>query len=170
MMTIGFKLNGNEVSIQTNPERRLVNVLREDFGLMGAKTGCFQGTCGACTILVGRNGREDVVKSCLVPVFKARDTEIITIEGMITLHDDYEDIIQGFAEAGVESCGFCETAKILSTQALFSRLQSEGKFTVPSREDILAAFLGIKCRCTDPDSLVQGVIAAAKLRERRLYG
>jgi len=158
-MNIGFILNGEDVVVRTNAERRLSDVLRSTFKLLGLKTGCTVGICGACSVLL--NGY--VVKSCLIPIFKIRDCEIITLEGF-SLTEDYKDIISGFNEAGVECCGFCNSSKILSTEALLS------KNNKPSREDIISSFEGIKCRCTEPESLIRGVQASTILRRRRLYG
>jgi len=158
-MTIGFVLNGKEVSVQTDEQTRLVDVLRSDFRLHGTKAGCCCGNCGACSIIL--NG--EVVKSCLVPVFKIRDHEVTTIEAF-SQTGKYQDIISAFREAGVESCGFCDTGKILSAEALL------GRNPKPLKDEILAAYSGIRCRCTDPETLVRGVISAGEYRRRRLYG
>ena len=158
-MTIGFILNGDDLELQFDAENRLVDILRKNFGLLGAKTGCYTGKCGACSIIF--NG--EVVKSCLIPAFKVRDSEIITIEGF-SQYDEYQDIILGFSETGLENCGFCNTGKILTTEALFRSNRS------PSRDEILSAFNGIKCRCTEPEELVQSVMKAAEYRRRRSNG
>jgi len=158
-MTMTFILNGEDVMVDSNPESRLVDILRDNFDLLGAKAGCNIGACGTCLIIF--NG--DVLKSCLIPAFKIRDCEIITIEGF-SQTIDYQDIVQGFSETGFEDCGFCTAGKILATEALLSRNKA------PSREEILLAFSGIRCRCTEPDLLVRGVMAASEYRRRRLYG
>jgi carbon-monoxide dehydrogenase small subunit len=158
-MNMTFILNGEDVIVDSNPESTLVDVLRNNFNLLGAKTGCNMGACGTCLIIF--NG--DAVKSCLIPAFKIRDCEIITIEGF-SQTIDYQDIVLGFSETGFEDCGFCTTGKILATEALLSRNKA------PSREEILSAFSGIRCRCTEPEGLVQGVLAASVYRRRRLYG
>jgi len=158
-MTIGFILNGEDVVIRTNAETRLVDILRQSFGLLGTKAGCYIGKCGGCSIILNGN----VVKSCLVPAFKIRDSEIITIEGF-SQTDEYQDIVLGFTQTGVDNCAFCNTGKILSVEALLGRIPK------PSRDEIFAAFQGIKCRCTEPESLMRGVMAISELRRRRLYG
>ena len=158
-MTVGFILNGEDVTINTDAENRLVDILRGSFNLTGTKGGCYTGNCGACSVIFNGN----VVKSCLIPAFKIQGSEIITIEGF-SLTDEYQDIIFGFTEAGVETCGFCDTGKIMATEALLGRNHR------PSREDILSAFCGIKCRCTESEELVQGVMKVAEHRRRRLYG
>jgi carbon-monoxide dehydrogenase small subunit len=157
-VTISFILNGEDVVVRTNAERRLIDILRGTFQLLEAKSGCNIGTCGGCSVIF--NGL--VVKSCLIPAFRIRGSEIITLEGF-SQTDEYQDILQGFAEAGLETCGFCHTGKILAAEALLSRNPR------PSRDEILPAFHDIKCRCTDPESLVQGVLAVIEKRQRRLY-
>jgi len=158
-MNMTFILNGEDVTVDSNPDTRLVDILRDSFSLLGAKDGCNIGVCGTCLIIF--NG--DVVKSCLIPALKIRGCEIITIEGFSQTFD-YQDIIQGFSETGFEDCGFCTTGRILATEALLGRNKA------PSRDEILMAFSGIRCRCTEPDLLVQGVLAASEYRRRRLYG
>jgi len=158
-MTMTFILNGEDVTVDSNPETRLVEILRDDFNLLGAKDGCNIGVCGTCLIIF--NG--DVVKSCLIPALKIGGCEIITIEGFSQTFD-YQDIIQGFSDTGFEDCGFCTTGRILATEALLGRNKA------PSKEEILFAFNGIRCRCTEPDLLVKGVLAASEYRRRRLYG
>jgi len=158
-MTMGFILNGEDVTVDCNPESAIVNILRDNFKLLGAKAGCNIGACGTCLIIFN----QDVVKSCLIPAFKIRGCEIITIEGF-SQTIDYQDIVQGFSEAGLEDCGFCNTGRILAAEALLSRNKE------PTKEEILSAFNGIRCRCMEPDLLVQGVLAASEYRRRRLYG
>jgi carbon-monoxide dehydrogenase small subunit len=158
-MTLIFILNGEDVSVDSDAENRLVEILRTNFKLLGTKADCYSGYCGGCSVIF--NG--DVVKSCLIPAFKIRGSEIITIEGY-SQTDEYRDIIQGFSDTGLETCGFCTTGKILSIEALL------GKNERPRREEILNAFHGAKCRCTEPEELIQAVLAAAEHRRRRLYG
>jgi len=158
-MTMTFILNGEDETVDSNPETRLVDILRDNFNLLGVKNGCNIGACGTCLIIFNGN----VVKSCLIPALKIRGCEIITIEGF-SQTVDYQDIIQGFSDTGFEDCGFCTTGRILATEALLSRNKA------PSREEILLAFNGIRCRCTEPDLLVKGVLAASEYRRRRLYG
>jgi len=154
-MTIGFILNGDDLELQSDAENRLVDILRNNFGLLGTKSSCYIGQCGTCSVIF--NG--EVVKSCLIPAFKVQSSEIITIEGF-SQTDEYQDIVQGFADAGLENCGFCSTGKIMTTEALLDKNKN------PSREEILSAFNGIKCRCTEPEELVQAVTKAAEYRRK----
>jgi carbon-monoxide dehydrogenase small subunit len=158
-MTLGFILNGEDVIVKTEADRRLVDILRGHFKLLGVKADCLSGTCGICSVIF--DGK--VVPSCLIPAFRIRGSEIITIEGFAQT-DEYQDIIGGFARSGLENCGYCDAGKILAAETLLA------KTLRPTREEILETFTGIKCRCTDPDALVEGVLATAEIRQLRLYG
>jgi carbon-monoxide dehydrogenase small subunit len=158
-MTIGFILNGEDVVIRCDADIRLIDILRVNFGLLGAKTGCRRGRCGVCSVII--NGA--VSQACLVPAFRIRDSEIITIEGF-SQTDDYQDIMTGFSQARMENCGYCQTGKILCAAALLGQKEN------PDREEILAGFSGIKCRCTESDVLVEALTISAQIRQRRLYG
>lgn len=158
-MTLEFILNGEDVVVRTALDSRLVDILREHFKLLGSKAGCRVGRCGSCSVIF--NGK--VVPSCLVSAFRVRGGEVITIEGLAQT-DEYQDIVSGFSRAGVENCGYCDAAKILAAEALLDENPR------PSREEILAAYSGVLCRCTVPRLLADGVQAAADIRQRRLYG
>jgi carbon-monoxide dehydrogenase small subunit len=157
-MKTRFSLNGVAVSIDVEPGERLSTILRDRFHLKSTKCGCLQGRCGACSVIW--NGA--IVASCLVPAFRLAGTKIITLEGF-TKTDNYKDIETGFAEVPVQMCGYCDSAKILTAESLL------GKNKQLSRDEILLAFTGIRCTCTNPDTLVNGILAAAKVRKRRLY-
>ncbi|MCL2762819.1 MAG: 2Fe-2S iron-sulfur cluster-binding protein [Treponema sp.] len=158
-MTIHCILNGEDITIHSEANVRLIEILRVNFGLMGAKSGCLAGKCGACTVLFNGN----VIHACLIPVFRLHGSEIITIEGFSqTL--EYQDIVTGFAQAHLEECGYCRASKILNAGALLDRIKR------PSRQEILQAFSGIKCRCNDPEKLVESIELTVELRQRRLYG
>ena len=158
-MKFGFILNGEDVVADSAPETRLVEILRDNFNLLGTKTGCNAGICSSCSIIFNGN----VAKSCIIPAFKVQGSEIITIEGF-SQTDEYLDIVEGFSEAGLDSCGFCRTGKILATQALLGRNHK------PSKRYILSAFNGIRCRCTEPEELIRGVMAVIEFRRIKLYG
>ena len=158
-MTLSFILNGEDVVVRCEADVRLIDILRTNFNLLGAKAGCLSGKCGFCAVIL--NG--SVVHACLVPAFRLRGSEVITIEGF-SQSDEYRDIVAGFARANLQSCGFCYTGIVMNAGALLD------KNSRPSREEILGAFSGIKCRCTDPDKLVQGIENTVEIRQRRLYG
>jgi len=158
-MEINFILNGEDVMVRCESGVRLIDILREQFALFGAKSGCLTGQCGACTVIF--NGL--VSPACLIPAFKIRGSEIITIEGF-SQTIEYQEIIDCFADCHVGNCGYCEAGKILCTDALLERNPS------PSREEILLGFSGIKCRCTNVERLVNAIEIISGIRRRRQFG
>ena len=158
-MNINFILNGEDVAIRSEANVRLVDILRINTGLLGVKTGCLSGKCGACAVIYNGN----VSSACLIPAFRLHGSEIITIEGF-SQSNEYQDIINGFAQANMRECGYCSSTKILNAWVLLERVKR------PSRQEILQAFSGIKCRCNDPEKLVEGIERTVELRQRRLYG
>ena len=158
-MNISFKLNGKEVITKTTISVRLIDILRGTFHLLGAKSGCLIGVCGSCTVVF--NGK--VTKSCLIPAFRVQGSEIITIESFSET-DNCKDIIKGFEKAGVENCGYCNAGKIFITETILAKNRQ------PARSEILSGFSGTHCRCTDPEKLIAAVLAAADIRQRRIYG
>jgi carbon-monoxide dehydrogenase small subunit len=156
-MKIRFSLNGVSASIDAEPGERLSTILRDRFHLKGTKCGCLQGRCGACSVIW--NGV--VTASCLIPAFRLSATKIVTIEGFAKTNN-YKDIETGFARVPVITCGYCDSAKILIAESLLA------KNSELSREEILSAYTGIRCTCTNPGALIDGVYAAAKERKARL--
>ena len=157
-MTIHFILNGEDVMIQSEPNVRLIDILRIHFGLLGAKAGCLTGKCGFCSVILNGN----ICNACLIPAFKVSGCEVITIEGF-SQTDEYQDIITGFTHAQLTHCGYCETSKILNSGNLLDKIKR------PSQKDILNAFSGIKCRCTDPEQLNEGIKRSVDIRQRRIH-
>ncbi|MHC1787158.1 MAG: (2Fe-2S)-binding protein [Christensenellales bacterium] len=149
--TISFLLNGRPVSLRTDPLRRLLDVLREDFGLTGTKEGCGQGECGACAVLM--DGR--LVNSCLLPLIQVQGREILTIEGFREM-PRFEVLSRCFSEAGAVQCGFCTPGMLLAAEALLRRDPS------PKVWDIRQALSGNLCRCTGYDAIIRAVAAAGR--------
>jgi carbon-monoxide dehydrogenase small subunit len=146
-------VNGRPVELSVAPNRRLLDVLREDLGLTGTKEGCGEGECGACTVLL--DGRP--VNSCLVLAPEASGKKIVTIEG---LSEDgrLHPIQQAFLEAGAVQCGFCTPGMILAAAAL---LEENPR---PDERAIKTAISGNLCRCTGYVKIVEAVrLAAGKL-------
>ncbi len=141
----------NEVwEIEVQPHRTLLEVLREDLSLTGAKEGCGLGACGACTVLV--NGSPSL--SCLTLAMDVQNKEIRTIEGL--LKDGQPDPIQrAFVDYGAIQCGFCTPGSIMSAKALLERNPK------PSREEILETVSGNLCRCTGYKKIIEAVESLA---------
>lgn len=150
-MTIEFELNGQPQVITTNPLRRLVDVLRDDFQLTGTKEGCGEGECGACGVLLDKQ----LVNSCLLPVGAVEGKKIITIEGFRNTKR-FDIIQQSFAQAGSVQCGFCTPAMIMAAEALLSVNPN------PSESDIRAGLSGNLCRCTGYGMIVEAILAASR--------
>ena len=154
-MKIELKVNGRAVHLDTDPLRRLLDVLREDLGLTGVKEGCGEGECGACAVLIG--GR--LVNSCLLPVGYLADSheEIITIEGYRLLRTErFAALEAAFREAGSVQCGFCTPGIIMAAEALLTANPD------PDEAEIREALSGNLCRCTGYQMIVEGIRTAAR--------
>ena len=149
-----WKINGKSVTVRALAGRRLLDVLREDLGLIGSKESCGEGECGACTVLIDN----EPTVSCILPVGQLADgTEILTIEG-IEKKRAGRLLQQAFIEVGAVQCGFCIPGMIVSSYALLLR---NPKPTVKAIREGLAGNL---CRCTG----YAKIIAAVKLAASRL--
>jgi carbon-monoxide dehydrogenase small subunit len=149
-VTVRFRVNGTSRSVVTDPQRRLLDVLREDLQLTGTKYGCGEGQCGACTVhLDGEPAR-----SCLLPVTAADGKSVTTIEGLAhgaQLHP----VQEAFLEEGALQCGYCTSGMILAAAALVEREPD------PTDERIVAALNGHLCRCNGYVKIVKAVRRAA---------
>ncbi len=150
MTTIQFTINGHAETIETPPMKRLLDVLREDLHLTGAKEGCGEGECGACAVLI--NG--ELVNSCLVPALQAEGTEITTIEGL-AINGKFHPIQQCFLEEGGAQCGICTPGMILATHHLLE------KHPQPTLLQIKEGLNGNLCRCTGYMRIFNAVQQAA---------
>ncbi len=150
-MKVELKVNGVSRTVDVEPRKTLVDVLREDLLLTGTHTGCEHGVCGACTILL--NG--EPVRSCLMFAAQADGFEITTIEGVAPAPGEMSVVQDAFCETHGLQCGFCTPGMILSAHALLERNQD------PSREDIVEAISGNICRCTGYGQIVEAIEFAA---------
>ena len=132
---------------------RLLDVLRVDLGLTGAKEGCGEGECGSCSVLM--DGA--MVNSCLVPVLQAEGTAIVTIEGLAA-GNELHVLQEAFLECGGAQCGICTPGMIL---AAFHLLNGKPE---PTIEEIREGLSGNLCRCTGYTQIVEAVSEAARLR------
>jgi len=136
-----FVLNGEPTDIAAHPAARLLDVLREDFGLTGTKEGCGEGECGACTVLV--NG--EPVCSCIIPIAQISDTEVTTIEGLGGDHPLQHHFMN---EVGAQ-CGICTPGMIMAAMVLGPE---------PTLEDVKVALAGNLCRCTGYSAIYRAVM------------
>jgi carbon-monoxide dehydrogenase small subunit len=150
MSTIQLTVNGHEETIEAPSMKRLLDVLREDLHLTGAKEGCGEGECGACAVLIDG----DLVNACLVPILQAEGTHITTIEGL-AINEELHPIQQCFLKEGGAQCGICTPGMILATRHLLEK-QSQ-----PSLLQIQEGLNGNLCRCTGYMRIFNAVRAAA---------
>ncbi len=154
MDKVDFRLNGRPASVETEPDRMLLWVLRSDLALTGAKYGCGKGLCGACTVLIN----EEAVRSCQVLVGEVGGKHVITIEGLArgtVLHP----LQKAFQEHQAFQCGFCTPGMILNAYSLL-RAKPD-----PSRNEIIAGMEGNLCRCGAHQRIVEAIrVAAMEMR------
>ncbi len=144
-----FGLNGRKQTLLVAPDRTLLDVLRDELGLIGTKEGCSNGDCGACTVIV--NGK--AVSSCRFPALKVDGCEVVTIEGLAAT-GELDAIQRAFLESGAVQCGYCTPGMVMSAKSLLTRNPR------PSRDDIRAAFSGNLCRCTGYEQVIEAVETA----------
>ena len=149
-MIVEFCLNGKMVSLETPPDRRVVDLLREELGLTGTKECCGSGECGACTILVDGESR----LSCLMLAAQLTGRLVTTIEG-VAGEAGMHIVQRAFVEQGAVQCGFCTPGMILATLDLLRRIPN------PTREEVRRELSGNLCRCTGYQKIVDAVMVAA---------
>ncbi|MDE2491150.1 MAG: (2Fe-2S)-binding protein [Elusimicrobia bacterium] len=133
------------------PFKRLLDVLREDFRLTGAKEGCGEGECGACTVLLDG----EPVNACLIPVCQAAGRRVETVEALGT-PEKLSKLQASFLERGGAQCGICTPGMLVAARA---HLASGGR---PDDASVREALAGNLCRCTGYQHIVESVLAAAK--------
>jgi aerobic-type carbon monoxide dehydrogenase small subunit (CoxS/CutS family) len=138
-----FTLNGARRAVTAHPMKRLLDVLREDCGLIGTKEGCGEGECGACTVLVDGAA----VNACLVPFAQVRGARVMTIEGL----GGHHPLQDAFVEDGGAQCGICTPGMIMAAVALGSK---------PSLDDMRVGLAGNLCRCTGYSAIYRSIQGA----------
>jgi aerobic-type carbon monoxide dehydrogenase small subunit (CoxS/CutS family) len=149
--TIGFTLNGKGVSLDVDPSRALLWVLRYDLGLTGAKYGCGEGLCGACTVLVDKKA----VRSCLLEVKAVAGKKVTTIEGLAK-NGKLHPLQEAFVEQDALQCGYCTPGMIMNAYSLLLNTPQ------PSRSQIIEHMEGNLCRCGAHRRIVQAIEVAAR--------
>jgi aerobic carbon-monoxide dehydrogenase small subunit len=152
MKDITLNVNGSEYTLQVKPSATLLDIIREDLGLIGTKEGCGEGECGACTVLMDGLA----VNACLILAAEANGRQIMTIEGLAQ-GGELHPIQQAFVDIGGMQCGFCTPGMILSAKVLLDRNQN------PTDEEIRKGLEGNFCRCTGYTKIIQSVKTAAEM-------
>jgi carbon-monoxide dehydrogenase small subunit/xanthine dehydrogenase small subunit len=153
---VAFTVNGSPVRVRTRSDRRLLDVLRGELRLTGAKEGCGKGECGACTVIV--DGQP--VDSCLMMAYQADGSVIETVEGLVeggSLHP----LQESFIDRGGVQCGICIPGMIMAAKALLDGDSS------PSLEKVRLGLAGNLCRCTGYTKIFDAVSHAARKPARR---
>jgi len=146
---IALQVNGGSFELAVAPDRRLVDVLRDDLGLLGTKLACGEGACGACAVLL--DGRP--VASCILLAAAAEGHEIRTIEGLS--RNGPTPLQEAFVAEDALQCGFCTPGQIVTATALLERSPR------PTREEIRHAMAGNLCRCGAYPKIERAILRAA---------
>ena len=150
-ISVRCNINGKQHILLAYPMARLLDVLREEARLTGAKEGCGEGECGACSVLI--NG--ELVNSCLIPIAQVEGTEIKTIEGLA--HGDQLHVVQqAFITCGGAQCGICTPGMIMAAVTLLK------KYPQPTEEQIREGLAGNLCRCTGYTKIFSSVLKACQ--------
>jgi carbon-monoxide dehydrogenase small subunit len=147
---IRLTVNGDQVELDVDPTKRLVDLLRDDLRLTGTKVGCEIGVCGACTVLLD----DEPVSGCLTLAFQAKGRSVRTIEGL-ALGGSLHPVQQAFMETGAFQCGFCTPGQIMAAVALLERVGN------PTDDDIREGITGNLCRCTGYYPIAAAIRSAA---------
>ena len=151
---VTLTVNGQEAEFLAKPGTTLLSALRETLGLVAAKRGCAQGTCGSCAVIV--DGQE--VPSCLIPVETMNGAEVRTLEGLAD-GNNLSPLQTAFVEGFATQCGFCTSGMLMAATALLE------ENAAPTRDDVVRAISGHVCRCTGYEPIIDAVLAAAAARQ-----
>ena len=149
---IELRINSTRRRVDVEPDRSLLSILRDDLDLTGAKYGCGEGQCGACTVLI--DGK--ATRSCITPVSAAAGKQITTVEGL-EKSGRLHPLQEAFLEAGALQCGYCTPGMIMSGVALLAKTPD------PTVEEIIHHMEGNVCRCGTYPRIVAAIGKAAKV-------
>ena len=153
-MNIELQVNGTRRKLEVAPERSLLSVLRDELDLTGAKYGCGEGHCGACTVII--DGRQ--VRSCTAQVGSAAAKKISTVEGLAT-GDKLHAVQEAFLAEGSMQCGYCTTGMIMAAVALLNTNPE------PTRDEIVRWMTGNICRCGTYTRIKAAIKQAATMKK-----
>ena len=136
-MSTSLSINGIAQSVDVDPSKPLLWVIREQLSLSGTKFGCGIGQCGACTVHVDGQA----IRSCLTPVSSVEGKEVTTIEGLVSASGELHPVQQAWVDHQVPQCGYCQSGQIMSASALLARSPQ------PTDKEIDGALRGNICRC-----------------------
>ena len=154
-VNLEIEINGKLHKVEIDPSTLLLDLLRDELGLTGAKRGCETGYCGCCTVLM--DGK--AVHSCSILAMRAKDHEILTIEGM-EKDGKLHPIQQSFLDLNAAQCGYCSPGMIMSARALLDSNPTA------NRAEISRALSGNLCRCTGYLPIIDAVLQASQQRTK----
>jgi carbon-monoxide dehydrogenase small subunit len=146
-----FNINNSFYESEIDVRRTLLEVLRENFGLMGTKKGCNEGECGACTVLMDNRP----VLSCMVLAVEAQGKKIETVEGLAK-NGELHPLQKAFIAHGALQCGFCTSGMLMAAKGLLNENPR------PTEQAVRQAIAGNLCRCTGYDTIVEAILEAAR--------
>jgi carbon-monoxide dehydrogenase small subunit len=149
---IPVTLNGEARELVVEPNRSLLDALRNEGALTGTKKGCDVGECGSCTVLL--NGKP--VNACLVLAVEVSDATLVTIEGIQRSSDELHPLQENFMRFGAAQCGFCTPGIVVAAKALLDENPA------PTRDEIRFAIAGNICRCTGYTKIIEAIEATAR--------
>ncbi len=152
-MILELSVNGRACRVAIEPGEPLLSVLRDRLNLRGAKNGCSEGECGACTVLL--DGRP--IDSCIYPAAATANQRITTVEGLAGPGAELTALQRAFVEAGAVQCGFCTPGFLMTLTALLAENPN------PAPAEIRAAVSGNICRCTGYSQIVEAVRRAVQV-------
>jgi len=158
-MIIYFFLNGKKVSVNSPPNKIVLDILREEFQIHSIRRNCDGKMCGSCLILLNNSP----VYSCKLPVFEIKDKEVWTMEG-ISSQKDFQDILEGFAQTSIRLCSKCAPARALSIEGMLRQTHSA------DAEIISETVKLVNCECGPARRIEEAILKIFNAREKRLHG
>lgn len=155
-MKIPVTLNGTKTILDAHADESLMKVLHKN-GCPSVKSGCSSGFCGSCTILLD----DKPVASCKIPAGIVRNCDIVTLD-YFTKTEEYSNIMAGFQKAGIKLCGYCTSGKVFSAYQILKMPK------MPTRQEITDNVKALAPCCTDLETLVNGIIYAIQISNKRL--
>jgi aerobic-type carbon monoxide dehydrogenase small subunit (CoxS/CutS family) len=152
---VKIMVNGEWKTASVEPQTTLLELLRETWGLTGAKRGCDEGDCGACTVLL--DGQP--VNACLVLAVRVNGRKVTTVEGLGTAEQPHPLQI-AFVQQGALQCGFCGPGMLLSAKALLDANPN------PTEAEVRQGLSGNLCRCTGYSKIVEAVLSASRVMKK----
>ena len=150
MPAIQFQLNGAAITVDADPDRTLLDVLRGRLGITGSHYGCGAGECGACHVMIG----DRAMASCDMPMWSVADKEVVTVEGLGTAEQPHP-LQRAFISEQAMQCGYCVSGILISAAALLRRNPS------PTEAEVRSALDRNLCRCGSHNRMVRAVLRAA---------